>query len=137
MPFYGYQIAAGNNNAAGLVNFETITPSGEPHFLAPQNFGHFDPGSFRIRGDGTVYIAGFGSTSWIIEAITKGQFRYLQTTYCGNSYSGLVTIRTRTDIVSTYSNFNAVMRLPKLEEMRKVTSGFADCRIRFDRLVAI
>lgn len=137
MPFYGYAIAAGNNNAAGLVNFELITPSGEPRFLAPQNFGHFDPGAIRIRGNGTMYLAGFGSTSWVIEAITKGQFNYLQDTYCGSSYSGLVTIRTRTDQADTYSNFNAVMRLPKLGDMRKVTSGFADCRIRFDRLVAI
>lgn len=137
MALYSYAIAAGHNQAASLINFERIQPTGEPYFLAPQNFGHFDPGAIRIRGNGTIYLAGFGSTSWIIEAITKGQFRYLMETYGGNSYSGLVTIKTRTDDPDVYANYNAVMRLPKLEEMRKVTSGFADCRIRFHRLVAL
>lgn len=137
MPFYDYRIAAGNNNAAGLVNIESITPTSDKPFSAPNNFGQFDPGQFRIRADGKVYVAGFGVASWVFSAMTKAQYRYLMETYCNNSYSGLVTIRTRTDDPDTYANYNAVMILPKLPEMRKVTSGFADCSVRFMRLESI
>lgn len=136
MAFYDYRIAAGFNNAVGLVNVEKIAIAGERGFIM-QNYGHFNPGAFKVRGDGTLFLSGFGSTSWIFEAITKNQFRYLQETYCNNGYSGKVTIRTRTDDPDVYANYNAIMILPKLPDLRKVTSGFADNRVTFTRLVAI
>lgn len=138
MALYSYQIAAGNNNAAGLTNIEDITPSGDEAFLAPDGIGKYRPGATaQIRGDGTIVWAGYPSTSWEFSYLTLAQIRYLQTTYCSNGYSGLVTIRTHTDNNETYANFNAVMILPVLPDTPLLYPVITNYSIRFTRMVAL
>lgn len=137
MPYYSYALAVGYNNAAGLVNVENIIPTGGTRFYPPDSYGRYDPGQVRIRADGAVYLAGFASTTWLFKGITRLQYDYLSDTYCGSSIAGKVTIRTLTNDPSTYANFNAILILPKLVDLRKVTSGFADCNVRLVRLEGI
>lgn len=137
MAFYDYRIAAGWNVALGsLINVEAITPSGEPTFKAPDVFGRYDPGVLKIRGDGTGYHSGFGMITWYFAGLTRGQFRYLQETYCSNGYWGKVTIYTRLDTPGTYTRYNAVMLLPKLSDSQKRSAAWQDIYIRMTRLAA-
>lgn len=137
-PFYNYMIGAGWNVAlVSLTNFESLSISGEPPLKVGGMYGTYDPGLMRIRGDGTVYLAGYGSCALPFPGITRGQVRYLSTTFCNSSYSGKVTIYTRLDDPATYARFNAIMRLPKLSESQKRWAAFQDYVVRFDRLVAL
>lgn len=137
MSIYDYQIAAGHDNAAGLVNIEAITPSGDKTFYPPAGVGTYNPGEFRIRGDVSLYIAGEASCEWVFSSLTRAQVRYLMTTYCASSYSGKVTIRTKTDNINTYANYNAVMVLPKLTETERNYTRYRNYRIRFIQVTAL
>lgn len=137
-PFYLYAIAPLWNVAlASLTNFESLSISGEPALKVGGMYGTYDPGVMRIRGDGTLYLAGYPSCALPFPGITRGQVRYLSVTFCNNGYSGKVTIYTRLDDPATYARYNAVMRLPKLSESQKRWSSFQDYIVRFDRLVAL
>lgn len=139
-PVYDYKIGAGYNLPAGsLTNIESITPSGDTAFYPPVSYGLFNPGDFKIRGDGKVYLSGFPSTQWIWTGnpggrITQKQARYLQDTYAGGGYSGTVTIQTQTDNPGTYGRFNAVMILPKLPDAGKNFNVFQQYAVSFSRL---
>lgn len=131
------KIAAGNNNAAGLVAIESITPSSDRPFYAPQSYGSYSPGEARVRADGTVTFSGFAAVEWRFSVLTLRQFAYLQDTYCAGGWSGLVTIRTRTDDPATYANYNAVMVLPTFDDVNRQFKAFRDVTVRFNRLVAL
>ena len=135
-PIYDYRIAAGHGVSIGsLVNIETITPSGDKPFYPPRSFGTYAPGTVRVRADGRLYIAGFASVVWRFSTLTRAQFHYLQTTYCGNGYSGLVTIYTRLEDATTYVRCNATMVLPLLNALD--ISGFLafrDVEVAMQRL---
>jgi hypothetical protein len=137
MAIYSYAIAAGNDNAAGLVNIENITPSGDNAFYPPAGIGTYNPGDFRMRGDSTLYLAGYASCEWVFRKITRAQLRYLMDTYCSSSYSGKVTITTKTDNANTYANYNAVMLLPKLVESARNFTIYSDYRVRFIKVEAL
>ncbi len=111
------KIAAGHNNAAGLVTIETITAPGDSRpFVYPEAWYHFNPGQFKIRTDQSHYIRGKGLTAWEFTFLTKLQYVYLSDTFCAGGYDGEVTIRTRIR-ATTYSNLNAKIRLPKPSEV--------------------
>lgn len=133
---YDYQLAVGNNNAAGLVNIQTITPAGDRAFWPPDAFSSYDPGTFRIRGDGTVTLAGFASTTWVFGVLTRAQLTYLSDTYCSGGWSGLVTVRTRIGR-TTYANYNAVLTLTKPRDSQRRFTKFLDYRVEFTRMVAL
>lgn len=139
MPFEDYRIAAGwGVQLASLTNIESIVPTSDRAFVPPDVYGSYDPGQIRIRADGTVYLAGFTSVRWRFSVMTRAQHRYLQTTYCNSSYSGKVTIYTRTDAGSaTYTRYNAILILPKLPELQKRFTGFEGVTLTFTRLVAL
>lgn len=133
IPRYAYKIAAGANNAAGLVNIESLVPSGGTAFYPPEGYGGYNPGQFRIRADGTVYIAGFASTVWRFKKLTRKQYDYLRSTYCGSSYSGNVTIATRTG-ADSYSNLTGVLILPIPADMERHFTVWQNVDLRFVRL---
>lgn len=138
MALYNYQIATGYNNAAGLVNIENITPSGSRAFDAPDGLSKYRPGGQAIiRGNGTITWTGYPSTEWEWSLITLQQVRYLMTTYCASGYSGLVTIKTQTDNIEVYANFNAVMTLTPLPEFPLLYPEIAPYKVRFTRMVAL
>lgn len=133
---YDYKIAAAYNNAAGLVNIETIVPSGDRAFFSPVAYSNYRPGVRKIRSDGMLYLAGFGTSFWIMPAATRKQIEYLMDTYCAGGYSGKVTIRTRINRVA-YANYNAILSLPDPDAMKRIFKGFDDLRIDYTRMVAI
>ncbi|PJF39128.1 MAG: hypothetical protein CUN54_09395, partial [Phototrophicales bacterium] len=92
--------------------------------------------AFRIRADGTIYIAGFGSMSLLLPAITWAQYEHLRTTYAAGGYSGLVTVGTRTT-GDTYANYNAVLRLPTPEEMERQFTHWLGVPLRLTRMQVI
>lgn len=117
MSRYDYRIAPGHDLPLGsLTNIETITPPGDVAFYPPQAWGNYDPGQYKSRGDGTVYLSGQESTRWRWRSMTRLQYQYLQDTYCGGGQSGTVTIYTTLDNVNTYELCNATMILPKIPE---------------------
>lgn len=120
MAIFEYQIAAGYNNAAGLVNIETIKPSSDfLYFWAPVSTDKYSPGIKRVRLDGVRARFGKASTAWPFDLMTFLQFKYIRDTYCNGGYSGKVTIRTRVG-VNTYANFNAVLDMDEESLQRKI-----------------
>lgn len=137
MAFYEFQIAAGYNNAVGLVNIESITPSTDWRaFTVPDGFASYSPGERKTRPDGIDYTRGYPTVTWNFAGITRKQYIYLRDTYCNDGLSGKVTIRTLKED-NTYANFNAVMHVPQLPELTRRLGSYEDCDIRFTRLVAL
>lgn len=138
--FYAYKIAAGYNNAAGFVNIEAITPTGDRNFAPPQAYAGFSPGVLRVRADGLRYVAGFQTIIWQFSVLTAAQWRYLMDTYStgGNSYSGKVTISSR-GVDDAYASYNAIINIPPLPELEsgRKWKNYRDVVIRFTRAVAI
>jgi len=132
-----YQIAVGNNNAAGLTSLEALTPASDTHFAPVRVYWNYDPGARRIRSDGTLYHAGFPSQVWQASVLTKSQWQYLKATYCNSGYSGAVTIRTRFSDPTTYANYNAILTLPKEIETQQRSRVYIDVALTFTRLVAL
>lgn len=120
MAVYQYAIAAGHDNAIGLVNIEAIKPTGDKFFVPPEAYSSFDDGVLRMRADGTRYTTGRKSFTWPFKVWTVAQYRYLMTTYTtgGNSYSGPVTVKTRAP-GGTYANYNAILLLPELPDLAR------------------
>lgn len=132
------QLAAGNNNAAGLVAIQTITPTGAGQVFPPiLNYGEYDRGERLTLADGSDFWRGYPAARWIFQVLPWLHARYLQETYCSNNYSGLVTVRLRTDDPDTYANFNAVMKLPKLIDLGRRRKVFIDYIVTFTKLEAI
>lgn len=133
-----YQIAAGYNNAAGLVKISSITPSSDVPFVDPKGFSGYTPGALKIRGDGTTFYAGYGSTVWSMGYLTQLQYTYLQTTYCGGagSFAGKVTIKTRIG-TATYANYNAILNIPLPSELEFQAGYWLNVPLRFTRMVAL
>jgi hypothetical protein len=133
---YAYKIAAGYNNAGSLVNIETIVPTGDSAFWPPEGYGGYRPGESVVRADGTEYVAGFASTVWHFKRLTRAQYSYLQSTYCGGGWSGKVTIATRIGATS-YANYNAILWLPKPADANRTFIRWIDIDLRFTRMVAL
>ena len=112
-PKYSFSLAAGHNNAAGLVNVENILPSSDRYFWPPKTPGGFNPGELIGRADDIIVTVGYASFVWVFDVLTLAQYNYLITTYStgGNTYSGKVTVRT-VNAANSYANYNATMKIP-------------------------
>lgn len=138
-----YQIAPGHNNTAGLRGLEGIivVPGTRP-FTVFKGWGNYNPGQTVINGLGLEQYSGFPTTQWLFGAVSRSQVYYLMTTYCSGSYSGLVTLRTSTDVVDgagdpVFAVFNAVLRLPKLNEIQWRGNKAPNYALNYSRLVAV
>lgn len=137
MPLYDYRIASGYNVAlASLSNIETLADSDGKKFRAPYAIASYDPGVFRIRGDGTIYTAGYGTLVWLFAVLTRQQWNKLSADYCAGGYSGKVTVYTRT-VSNTYARFNAVLHLRKLSESERRIKHLSNYEVRLTRMVAL
>jgi hypothetical protein len=136
MAFYQYAIASGYSVALNsLTNIETISVSGR-RFTAPKALGSFDPGIFRVRPDGTLYLAGYPSQRWLFEVITFAQYNYLRSTYCAGGYAGKVTVYTRPG-TEAYARYNAVLRLPKPVDHEDAFFAFKQHGALLTKMVAL
>ena len=134
MPIQEYSIAVGFNNAVNLVNLETIIIENRP--LIVKGVGNYRQGEVVVQTNGRYAFIGYPSIKWIFDVLSRAQYVYLKDTYCAGSYSGDVTIRTRTD-GNSYSNFNAVLTLPFTDDVTKVFRAYTGITATLTRLEAI
>lgn len=135
-PQYSYKIAVGYNQPSGsLVNIETIRPSGDiRNFYAPEAYSAYNPGTPRYRLDGQNYNTGFPSTQWKFRNMTRLQYQYMRSQYCiGGGYSGTVTIQS-TDQNGTQTRYNAIIQVPRTNELQRNFTAYTDVVISFIRL---
>jgi hypothetical protein len=131
-----YKLAAGHNNAAGLVAITSIT-DGTHAFVEPFGIGNFTRGIPRSRCNGTRGFAGAQASAWVFSFITLAQWNTLKTTY-----EGLVTVRLALG-TTTFANYNASLILPDISELTFTINdsigmgGFSNVRVDLTRLVAI
>ena len=110
--FRDYQIAAGYNNAAGLVTVETlIAPTASRHIVAPTVRGGFSPGQNYARGHGLLGTQGFARVNWHHSVMHYENDVYWRATFCGSEFSGLVTVRTRLLPTGPFAVYNAVLTI--------------------------
>jgi len=136
-PQYQYKIAAGHDLPSGsLTNIEAIKPTNDRYFYAPEGYYAINPGTIRLRLDGTNYETGYPSTRWRFMTMTRAQYQYLISTYStgGNSYSGNVTINTRDATAGTYVKRNAIMHIPTPEQLTPNFTVVQNIEIKFSRL---
>jgi hypothetical protein len=133
MAIYQYQLASGHDNEAGFQNVEDIIPKyrNQKSFY-PRGRPKLDEGVLRMRADGTVYFTGHHNFTWPVDFLSYAQWSYFQTNYCtgGTGLSGKVTVSTRLP-AGGYTNYNAVMILPKMSEADVNYGGLVNTEIRF------
>lgn len=118
MTISDYRIAAGYNVALGsLVNIERIKPTNDQYFFAPYAIGSGSPGQKKVKLNGPSYRSGYPSVDWVFGVLTRVQYEYLKTTYCGGGFTGEVTIYT-TVSGNSYSRYNAVIDVPPTIEIQ-------------------
>lgn len=132
------KIAVGYNNAAGLVLFTSIVPSGDRAFTEPLELPHYNPGIAKVRGTGMSSRAGFPSTRHLFGYWTLPQYLHLQVTFCGGEgfYEGFVTVRTRIG-GSSAANYNAILKLPTPDEMEYQGQHYLSPVITYTRMKAL
>lgn len=137
--FTEFSLAAGWNNAGSLVRIESITPSGDRSFVAPDGWSQFDLGVEKLRFDRLSTIVGFPATAWVWGGLTRKQYAYLVSTYSlgGVSYRGKVTVRTIKADGQTYANYNAIIDIPKLSTETRRGGAYENVKVNFLGLVAI
>lgn len=126
------QIASGWNNAAGLVNIETLVDSNGV-YVAPLLYGglgNYTRGLRRVGSDGVVYYEGYAVKVWTSVFLTYLQYDVVL------AYSGKVTLRTRLNSGS-YANYNAVLTLPDTSELNGGIGYYRDVTWTFTRLEAL
>ncbi len=106
---YGFKIASGLNNAAGLVNVENLIADGR-YFYPPVLDGDFI--LRQPRANGIPFERGYQAFTWKSD-IWRAQYSYLFNTLLGGNLQGYVTFNTlRIMNDSTYSVWQGVLTLP-------------------------
>lgn len=134
-----YQIAAGHNNAAGLVSVEShIAPTSAHYIVAPTVRGGYSPGQNYVRGNGLLGTNGFARVNWHHSLMHYENDVYWRLTYCSGGFSGLVTVRTRLFPTGAFAVYNAVLTIPHPVERDEDGFGRVDDYISaLTRMVAI
>lgn len=132
-----YALAPGWNNIEDLVVIEGLTPFGGTEIQQFQGWATYDPGQFIIRGDSSLYIAGYPTALWKFGWLSRDQLYYFMTTYGNAGYSGQVTVATTSDIPDVLTIYNAIMIIDKLPNQNNYFGQYLDATIRFTRMVAI
>jgi len=137
MAYQDHQIAAGHDNAAGLVNIEDITDGSGYAFLFVRSVGQYVPGELVPTLNVSIAVLGVTKITWTWAALRTSQYEYLKDTYGGGGYTGLVTIRTTTTVKGTYANYNARMLLKPEAELQWFPPYYRDVAVDFIDLEAL
>lgn len=125
---------SGFNNAGSLVSVENDVPSfqGMPFFVRSNGPGTgWDGGILRDRGDMTVGRYGFERFTWIADGMSDTQYNYIQAKSPGGTgYSIKMTVRTL-NRAGSFANFNAVLRIPKKNELDAILNAFTGVPLLF------
>jgi hypothetical protein len=96
-----YQIAAGNNNAAGLTLVSSLTDSNGVKLVMPRATPYHESGELAIASNATPTYRGFNTQDWAFTVLLLPQYELLKGTY-----TGLVTVKTSIN-GATFVNYNA------------------------------
>lgn len=109
-----YQIAVGNNNAAGLALVTSLSDTNSISFQEIQHSLREQSRGLRVyRANGTAGRQGHDWVHWY-SPVLLAQYEYLKDTY-----EGLVTVKTAF-YSETFANYNAVLTLPDFNELDAV-----------------
>jgi hypothetical protein len=97
-----YQIAAGNNNAAGLTAVTSLTDANGVKLVMPRALPFYEVGERIVRANSTAAYRGKPTQDWEFAVLLVTQHTYLR-----NTFTGLVTVKTDPDGDGTFSNYNA------------------------------
>jgi hypothetical protein len=113
MPFTtpDYKLAAGNDNAGGLVLVTSITDANGVNYVMPQGLPYRFRGVRAIALNGVMNFIGFNSAEWLFSVMTLAQYAKMLSTY-----EGLVTIR-HGQTSASFANYNAVLTMPDERDM--------------------
>jgi len=132
------EIAAGYNNAAGLLTWESIVPPGDIPFLAPVIYGSFMLGQEKTNTDGSFYYAGFSSAKPVWGYVTEKQFYYIFHTINSDKYWSFVTAKFRQEDPSVWHVYNAILKIEQLPNQGKqMAPAFKTFTLSYTRLVQL
>lgn len=135
MAYQDYGIASGHGGTP--TNWETLDDSDGYKFPPVAALGAYEQGALVQRGNGTITVDGLPKIAWKVQYLTYKQYKKIKTDYCSGGYSGLVTIRTKTDDDATYANYNAVLQLPPTYRPDNEMGIIPELELIFVRLEAI
>lgn len=111
------KIGVGWDVVLGSLTLLTSITVGSSKIFGPEVIRHYNPGIYKIQGDGIVKTLGYKSVKWVFGILPYDQWAYLSTTYCGGGVSGKVTVYTNLG-TATYTRLNAIMILPVPDTMQ-------------------
>ena len=133
-PSYQFKIAAGLNNAAGLVNVETLT-DGERSFYAvtlEEDFILRQPAA-----NGIPFERGYQAFTWKSD-LWRGQYAYLFNTILSGSLQGYATFQTlRLMDNGTYSIWQGVLTLPDFSGFQRNYKQYQGVLWQFTRCTEV
>ena len=129
-----YQLAAGHNNAAGLVVLQNILVSGKILGSRLSSIGSFVTGREIEYLDGTIQDDGFDAWEWTFNGLTIAEYAYFKTTFLAGARSGKVTAQTRLN-EGAFVVRNATLTLPR--SPRLVGEKYGDVVLSFTRGAAL
>lgn len=126
----GYQWATGFNNANALKPVEVDVPTFQNKPFYVHALGSWDNGILRTRGDMTVGSYGLQRFTWVADLMSDDQYNYIQAKSPGGTgFSVKMTVRTRRG--SGFSNYSAVLQLPKTSELTRIWNAYRDVPLLF------
>lgn len=125
MPLFEYEIVAGWNDAASMVNIESLSPAGVTQLRQPpgQTYAILEAsvtyrrGERRFSANGGTSYAGYATVTWPLLCSHEALTHFYDT------YSGQCTVRTTTGDRETYSNWNAYVLVPDPVDCEPIDRG--------------
>lgn len=128
-----HKIAVGHDNPGGLTLFTALETDSGYRLPPVRVVGSYDPGELEMRGDFSLTVAGIAMAmlQWDIWE-EPDAYTMFKTDYCNGGYSGPVTVEIPTNLPGTYVQFNAMLHLPKENEMNfeGETGWYRDVKLR-------
>ena len=124
MPEFEYSIINNWDNAAGLVNVESINPGvgstipNHTAYFVVKAYNAYRRGQRRFSPNVGSSFAGFKSVIWNLLDVDAASYEWLVT-----NRSGQVTIRTTTGVDGVYSNWNAYAIYPDPADLEENDVG--------------
>lgn len=119
-----YALASGFNMADSLQVIQGYQPVGvRAPFQGFSGFGFYNPGARRVLPL-TDYVSGYPSVQWQFSYMDYDQFLWLQSAYCNDGYTGMVTAAVTTTDQLTIEYWNSKLSLPSNVDIRTFRPGY-------------
>lgn len=107
-----YALAAGHDvPLVSLVRVTALSIPGAQALGDPKALPKWDDGEIKTRLNDAIDPIGYSAVTWEFGILLYEQYSYLRTTYCSGGLSGEVTIYTTVKGSTTYTRYNATMKL--------------------------